>query len=320
MDSTRTRFFTSRGRLRSKQTERLRRREYKAEKSWSREFLVDCVNFLLKGLPTWNDINADYSFSSMNTTVAPPVTSSRNPPQLDDLLKDVAPYPYTLKMFKGYLARNHCTEFLDFIMDLAEYSKMYESAYGKKEPPISQSEESKHLISLWLGLVSVYINPGSSSELNLSGKEREQLLQYKDGIIPPPPTFIEGVVKREHESFQSSTFVSFLNSRPQLNDAQWAGSRHIKVASDISMPSLKESSSAHPSFYNPPAPLQEDCVSPSSDTVREMPVCTTAKKTSSEHSLAPSDLEPRLTRNAEVQKGWRLGAKRAFRRIFRQHQ
>lgn len=253
----------------------------------------------------------------MSTTVASPVSSPRNLPQFDDILKNVAPYPYTLEIFKDYLARNHCTEFLDFIMDLAEYSEMYESAYGMKEPPISQNEESSHLISLWVRLVSVYINPGSSSELNLSGEEREQLLQYKDDIIPPPPAFIEAVVKRVHESFRSSIFVPFLSSRSQSSDVEWAGSTHIKVASDISMPSLKESSLAHPSFHGPPAPTKEDSAGPSSATVEKVDVCTTAKTATSEHSLAPLALRPRLTRTAEVKTGWRSGAKTAMRRVFR---
>lgn len=83
----------------------------------------------------------------MNTTVVPPA-SSRNLPRFDDILDDVAPYPYTLEIFKSFPEKNRCTEFLDFIVDLREYSERYKSTYCKKEPPIAQSNEPQHLLSL----------------------------------------------------------------------------------------------------------------------------------------------------------------------------
>jgi hypothetical protein len=70
----------------------------------------------------------------MDDHVIFPVPSSKDLPRFDDVLKDMAPYPYTLDIFKSYLTRNHCSEFLEFIMDLREYSEKYKSAYGQDGP------------------------------------------------------------------------------------------------------------------------------------------------------------------------------------------
>jgi hypothetical protein len=254
----------------------------------------------------------------MDDHVIFPVPSSKDLPRFDDVLKDMAPYPYTLDIFKSYLTRNHCSEFLEFIMDLREYSEKYKSAYGQDGPHYTQCDEAKHLVVLWRGLVSDYISPGASRELNLSHEEREELLQYMDGIIPPPPSIIEEVVKRVRESFQSSIFLLFLNSQSQATKVDGADSVPATIVTGISTPSSRCYPLAHFSVNVSLDASKRGRVEASNNLARQMDGHTTTEMATPTLLSALSGLKPPFAPNSEVIKSWKSGAKMAIRRIFHQ--
>ncbi|KAE8355724.1 hypothetical protein BDV28DRAFT_145909 [Aspergillus coremiiformis] len=131
-------------------------------------------------------------------------------PTLDKVLDDVAPYPYTLKSFREYLSQNHCLEPLDFLEEIKRYTDAYRSAER------SRPSKSPALLMTWQNLVSAYILPGSSYELNISTEERNSLLQYNHMSFPPSPVLIEDAVRRIAQSLESSIFLSYLASRSAL--------------------------------------------------------------------------------------------------------
>ncbi|KAL5363438.1 hypothetical protein BJX96DRAFT_118904 [Aspergillus floccosus] len=255
----------------------------------------------------------------MNDSVIHPASSSRGLPQFDDVLKGLAPYPYTLDIFKSYLSSNHCSEFLEFLMDLGEYSEKYKSAYGEDESPDVQRDGPKHLLGLWQRLVSVYIKPESSRELNLSGEEREELLQYMDGIIPPPPSFIEEVMKRVHESFQSSIFLTFLSSPlPPVNADQASSVSTTVAVSDASTLSSTESLLANLVVDDSLHESKHERVEPSHTPAREMNIHTKTDVLTSTSAPEGSWWKPTIARHLGRIKRRKSDVKMATQRFLHQ--
>lgn len=138
-------------------------------------------------------------------------------PTFDNVLNDNAPYPYTLKSFRDYVSQSHCSEPLEFLEDLKRYKQKYHSALGLDSPRRpSRPSLTPQLLLTWRKIISVYILPGSSRELNLSTEERDSLLQYNDTSFPPSPCLIEEAVTRISQSFESSIFLPYLTSRALL--------------------------------------------------------------------------------------------------------
>ncbi|KAL4891038.1 RGS domain-containing protein [Aspergillus ambiguus] len=264
-----------------------------------------------------SDMHMARSVESVNDTINHAVQGSRELPQFDDVLNDIAPHPYTLNTFKSYLEKNHCSEFLDFIIDLREYSERYKSANCRIERSTPQCDESKYLVGLWRRLVSIYIVPGSSREMNLSSEEREQLLQYMDDMIPPPPSFIEDVVKRVYDTFQSSVFVLFLSSSSPSTTVDWADAIPTKAESGTSTPF----SADYPLTLVPDDGFldqsNQNCADSSDDAASQMSSNRTEKTTSLTHLLAVFNLKSIFKPNRQARKKWKSGMKLAVQRVPR---
>jgi hypothetical protein len=141
----------------------------------------------------------------------------RELPTFDRVLNDTAHYPYSLDSFKDYLSQNHCSESLQFLEEIRQYKQIYRSASQVDGTPLSShSTASSQLLLTWKHLISMYILPGSSQELNLSTEERNSLLKYTDTPVPPSPCLIDQAVKRITQSLESSVFFQFLSSRAAL--------------------------------------------------------------------------------------------------------
>ncbi|KAF7591563.1 hypothetical protein BBP40_001443 [Aspergillus hancockii] len=141
----------------------------------------------------------------------------RELPTFDKVLNDAAPYPYSLNSFKAYLSQNHCSESLNFLEEVEQYTQTYRCAIQVDGAPLSShSTSSPSLLLTWKRLISTYILPGSPQELNLSTEERNSLLKYDNARVPPPPCLINEAVKRIAQSLESSVFFQFLSSRVGL--------------------------------------------------------------------------------------------------------
>ncbi|KAL4892872.1 hypothetical protein BDV59DRAFT_178844 [Aspergillus ambiguus] len=138
-----------------------------------------------------------------------------------------------------------------------------------------------------------------------------------DETIPPPPSFIKKVVKREREYFQSSIFVLFLNSRSEETNVDREDSIPTRVAPGISTPSSTGYPLTLSSVYGPPDPSKQECIHFRNNKARQMSVRTNAEIRTPTDLSAISELKSTFTAYREVIKRWKADVKLAVRRILR---
>jgi hypothetical protein len=135
-------------------------------------------------------------------------------PTLDEVLNNTAPPPYTLSAFIEYLSQNHCLETLEFILEAKRYRESYKSLVESAGESIetTNSSASINLRTLYQLLLTTYILPGATREVNLSVNIRDALLRHKNMPTPPLPETLDPAVKSIHNLMEDSILVSFLNS------------------------------------------------------------------------------------------------------------
>jgi hypothetical protein len=151
-------------------------------------------------------------------------------PQLDDILNDVAPFPYTLGAFIAFLSELQCLETVEFLLETERYRRIYHWLEHKTET--CEAIRKAHLSGLWKRLINQYIRPGSEREINISCDVRVQLMQqfHNRGDNPPPPEVLDRVVNNIKELLRGSILIPFLRrssvtarvqslSMPSLNDS-----------------------------------------------------------------------------------------------------
>ncbi|CAN8103824.1 unnamed protein product [Discula destructiva] len=167
-------------------------------------------------------------------------------PNLQDILTDSAPQPYTLGAFMAYLSQNHCLETLEFTMEADRYRLAH-----------SQSQHNfldygDHVCGLWQKLIQAYIQPYGSREVNLPAHVRDHLLSLPCGPPPPDPAELDEAVRIIYELMSDSVLVPFVESfNPHPIDAvpedKTAEARHGRSRSRSSKDfSLKSETSRSP--------------------------------------------------------------------------
>jgi hypothetical protein len=150
-------------------------------------------------------------------------------PRLDDILNDVAPFPYTLGAFIAYLSEHQCLETVEFLLETERYRRIYHWLEHKTET--CEAVRKAHLSGLWIRLINQYIRPHSKREINIPCDIRQQLMQQfqNHGDDPPPPEVLDRVVNNVKELLRGSILIPFLRrssatarvqplSMPSLND------------------------------------------------------------------------------------------------------
>jgi hypothetical protein len=150
-------------------------------------------------------------------------------PRLDDILNDVAPFPYTLGAFIAFLAEHQCLETVEFLLETERYRRIYHWLEHKTET--CEAIRRAHLSGLWNRLINQYIRPHGEREINIPCDIRSQLMQqfHKHGDDPPPPEILDRVVNNVKELLRGSILIPFLRrssatahvqplSMPCLND------------------------------------------------------------------------------------------------------
>ncbi|KXL51554.1 hypothetical protein M433DRAFT_56458, partial [Acidomyces richmondensis BFW] len=134
-------------------------------------------------------------------------------PNLQEILANTAPPPWTLAAFMAYLSNNHCLETLEFTMDAGRYrkhyAKMMSRASSDGRPP---SKDCEYVQALWQRLVDAYIRPSGSREVNLPSDVRDPILELTFGDLPPSPETLDSAVAKIYELMEESVLVPFLNS------------------------------------------------------------------------------------------------------------
>jgi hypothetical protein len=89
-------------------------------------------------------------------------------PNLQEILSNTAPPPYTLTSFMAFLSQNHCLENLEFTMDASRYRKHYAKMVNRHPgTPISPlSEECGYVLMLWRRLIDAYIRESGPREVS----------------------------------------------------------------------------------------------------------------------------------------------------------
>lgn len=151
-------------------------------------------------------------------------------PRLDDILNDVAPFPYTLGAFIAFLSQLRCLETVEFLLETERYRRIYHCLEHKTET--CEAIRKAHLSGLWNRLINQYIRPDSEREINISCEIRQQLMQqfHNRGGDPPPPEVLDQVVNSIKDLLRGAILLSFLRrssttarvqslSMPSLNDS-----------------------------------------------------------------------------------------------------
>lgn len=151
-------------------------------------------------------------------------------PRLDDILNDVAPFPYTLGAFIAFLSELRCLETVEFLLETERYRRIYHWLEHKTET--SEAIRKAHLSGLWNRLINQYIRPNSDREINISCEIRQQLMQqfHNRGGDPPPPEVLDRAVNSIKELLRGAILIPFLRrssatarvqslSMPSLNDS-----------------------------------------------------------------------------------------------------
>ncbi|KAI9706321.1 MAG: hypothetical protein M1820_004897 [Bogoriella megaspora] len=135
-------------------------------------------------------------------------------PRLADILANTAPPPWTLSAFMAYLSQNHCLETLEFTMDAGRYRKHYQKMLSRANGRIEQVEDSEceYLRMLWSRLLEAYIRPNGEREVNLPSNVRDNLINYPNESIPPPPECLDLAVQKINELMEDSVLYPFLSS------------------------------------------------------------------------------------------------------------
>jgi hypothetical protein len=89
-------------------------------------------------------------------------------PNLQEILTNAAPPPYTLTSFMAFLSQNHCLENLEFTMDASRYRKHYSKMVNRHPgSPVSPlSEECGYVLMLWRRLIDAYIRESGPREVS----------------------------------------------------------------------------------------------------------------------------------------------------------
>ncbi|KAF9890276.1 hypothetical protein FE257_006190 [Aspergillus nanangensis] len=281
------------------------------------------------------------TLSPVHDEVMTPPPSPRHWPQFDDVLNGVSPHPYTLDEFKAYLVKNHCSEFLDFILDVRDYNEKYISSLPVPGSIHQQQQEeegeaeaaAEWLLTVWQRIISVYILPGSSREMNLSGEERDKLLQYADERVPPSPCSIEEAIKGIYESFRASIFIAFLiDPSPApggsvMVTTATAGSYLSPRRFEPEVSTFSSSSSSSSSRHESPSTLipydndfsgysTEDSVLSSSNEMNWR-VIVTHSKSAEDSSPVQWDVTPTIEMRGKVKMTWRSRARLIVKKLMR---
>jgi len=149
-------------------------------------------------------------------------------PNLDEILSNSSPPPWTLSAFMAYLSHNHCLETLEFTMDAKRYRQHFEKVSAKVPggKVMAGSEQSAHLGGLWQRLMQAYIQPNGVREVNLPSDVRDAMLSQDYSQLPPNPDTLNTAVQKVHELMEESVLVPFLNSL-------WPPSQPVSNASSV---------------------------------------------------------------------------------------
>ena len=143
-------------------------------------------------------------------------------PSLEEVLRNEAPYPYTLDSFTTHMSQANCVEILNFILEVRRYREGYSAIFPDGESPASPDQlETWGLYEIWKCLLSMYIIPGSPQEINSISDKRNDLLAHCSPQKLPVPKMLDVVEQEMLDLISESIFPSFVTNSA-LGNTTWS--------------------------------------------------------------------------------------------------
>lgn len=146
-------------------------------------------------------------------------------PELSEVLLGGSSEPWTLAAFTNFLENNYCAEVLQFITDVVDYRKTYDSAYSAEES--EQAQAILNTQALWRSLMETYILPNAVREINIPGAVRNSLLAPRNPHQTVPPDVLQAAYDSMYELLGGifTQFVEAVRPSSRLSTvsepAQW---------------------------------------------------------------------------------------------------
>lgn len=164
-----------------------------------------------------------------------------NPPSLDEILSDISLPPWNRGAFMAYLSQHHCIETLEFLLDTENYTLFYDQLITGS--PMSRDREDR-VNSSWGRLIRLYIAPCGPRQVNISGRERNHLLNILGGSRPPHPSELDksrrAIYNLVNESLLAPFFESVIPIQRQASPLEYSRSSHtlhqISIGCSMGLP------------------------------------------------------------------------------------
>ncbi|KAF9884952.1 hypothetical protein FE257_000861 [Aspergillus nanangensis] len=166
-------------------------------------------------------------------------------PHLDDILDDVAPFPYTLAAFIGFLDEAHSLENAEFLLESKRYCRLYQwlKASGESE---ATSGAGAHLWEIWSRLTDRYIQHGAPREINIPDEIRQELVDYQHSHEDhPPPSILDPPIRHVEDLLHGCVLTPFFKAC-SVNSRIHAHSTPNLVEVVPRPPTTSDSAAEHP--------------------------------------------------------------------------
>lgn len=135
--------------------------------------------------------------------------------QMEDILANRVPTPWTYASFVAYLSDNYCLEILQFALAAAQYKERYDFVSSIPGRRVSlPSQESQDLLILWTSLVETYLLPDSEREVNLPSQIRDPIIGYTLEQRAADPQVLESAILATWELMEGLILSSYVSGVP----------------------------------------------------------------------------------------------------------
>ncbi|THW37302.1 hypothetical protein D6D21_08319 [Aureobasidium pullulans] len=135
--------------------------------------------------------------------------------QMEDILANRVPTPWTYASFVAYLSDNYCLEILQFALAAAQYKEQYDFVSSIPGRRVSlPSQESQDLLILWTSLVETYLLPDGEREVNLPSRIRDPIIGYTLEQRAADPQVLESAILATWELMEGLILSSYVSEIP----------------------------------------------------------------------------------------------------------
>uniref|UniRef100_A0A060T2C9 ARAD1A00902p n=1 Tax=Blastobotrys adeninivorans TaxID=409370 RepID=A0A060T2C9_BLAAD len=156
-------------------------------------------------------------------------------PLLEDIVANLVAPPYTLSAFREFVDHNHCSEVLDFILDVRKYKSTYHTMTADMAYNVSAS------------IINCYVRSNAPKEINLACHTRDELLQSADqGKVDPKD--LEVAYSQALDLLKDNVYIPFVAMMRRSGSASYTACE-LPISPALTPKSVSSQSSASLSEY-----------------------------------------------------------------------